>query len=114
MATSAAKSVQRVGAVAILAMVLTFGVVAPASAIRDSGVGVRSCPGQWGSLEVYQRGSGNSWAPGDWSTSPQWNSHSATYRWIYDHQNAGSGGGQWRVYANDTYGALSTGCRPFG
>ncbi|MEO5533851.1 MAG: hypothetical protein ABIR17_01810 [Pseudolysinimonas sp.] len=104
--------------VAAAAVCLTFaavlGLAGAAQAATDSGVHSYSCGGQFGKLSVYQLGSGNSWAPGDWSTSPQWNPTSSVYRWIYDTQNAGSGGGNWRNVTNGNYTTASPGCSPGG
>jgi hypothetical protein len=100
-----------------LAGALTVAGPAAAMAYKDSGVGTRASGSSWGKLQAYQRGSGNSWAPGDWRdgyTYSQWNGESVGYRWIYDSQNAGYGGGSWRVVASDTYSSLSTSCTSVG
>lgn len=68
-------------------------------------------------LEVYQRGSGNSWAPGDWTASggsPEWHGDTSYYRWLYDYQNSGYGGGQYRNVTNGDYLTLTPTCSAAG
>lgn len=108
------KSALAVSGIVVLAVV---GGVSSAHAFEDSGVQVRGCPGQFGKLSAFQKGSGNSWAPGDWTggfVNGQWSGTSTTYRWIYDSQNTGTGGGQWRNATNGDYTTLSASCSAFG
>lgn len=106
------KSTLAISAVVALGMVLRSA--GAASAAQDSGVGSRGCPGNWGKLSVYQKGSGNSFAPGDYSHSAQWNGVTTYYRWINDFQTSGTGGGYWRNATNGDYTSLSTSCSNFG
>lgn len=101
-------------AAAALGLVLTLGMGGAAYAYTDSGVGSYGCVGKYGKLTVRQLGSGNSWAPGDWSAYPQWNGNSAVYRWVYDSQNPGSGGGYWRVATNGDYSSATPSCTTAG
>ena len=99
--------------VAALMVVLGSGSVAYAA--KDSGVQSHSCSGGYfGKLSVYQRGSGNMFAPGNYDTAPKWHGSSSTYRWIYDSESTGTGGGSWPVVANDTYTTATPGCSNFG
>ena len=106
------KSALAVSAVVALGMVL--GSAGAASAYEDSGIGNRGCLGTWGKLTVVQKGSGNSFAPGDYSHAAQWNGDSSVYRTIIDLQSSGTGGGSWRNVTNGDYTSLSTSCSNFG
>lgn len=106
------KSVLCISTVVAPGMVL--GSAGAASAYEDSGVGNRGCPGNWGTLSIYQKGSGNSFAPGDYSHAAQWNGATTYYRWISDYQTSGTGGGYWRNVTNGDYTSLSTGCSNVG
>jgi len=82
-----------------------------AIAIRDSGVGNKGCSSsQVGKLTVYMNEDGNTWAPGDWSPNPQWNAYKSYYRFVYDWQDSGVGGGYYRAYANGNYTSLAASC----
>lgn len=99
----------------VLSLMIAIGGVGEAQAAKDSGVGDRQCPSGFGRLAARQLGSGNSFAPGDYSHSPQWNPDSSSYRWIYDYQDGFSGGGgRWRIATNGDYLDLSVGCSPHG
>lgn len=101
--------------VAASTFILSLGLAGPAQATKDSGVHSYGCGSNYGKLSIYQRGSGNSWAPGDWGPGySQWNGNSSSYRWVYDLQDGGYGGGTWRVAANDTYSTVTPGCSAFG
>ena len=104
-------------AIAARTPLLLAGAILPAHAYKDSGVGNRACSG-FGKLTAYQSGSGNSWAPGDWDTHPQWNPPSTAFRTITDYQYVSNanpgGGGNWRIVANDTYTNLVAGCSAMG
>lgn len=95
-----------------VSLVLTPGIGGAAYAYQDSGVHSYGCGSQYGKLSVYQQGSGNSWAPGDWSAYSQWNGNTTNYRWVYDYENPGSGGGYWRVATNATYPTATPSCSP--
>jgi len=97
-------------AVFAAAGMLTLGIPATAHAVRDSGVQTRSCSGTtFGGVSTYMRGSGNLWAPGDWDHRPAWRDSGSVYKTQSSRSNR-TGGGSWRVYANDTYSSVSTGC----
>ena len=104
--------------IAVLVVASVLGAAGTAFAYQDSGVGSRGCPGKYGLLEVYQEGSGNSWAPGDWNSvtggSPQWNGDTNYYRWLYDYQDNGYGGGSYRNVANADYLTLTPTCSAAG
>lgn len=104
----------RGAAAIVLGGVLVVTTSISAFAIRDSGVGNRGCPGGFGRLTVTMKGSGNTWAPGDWTEFPEWQPDVRYFRVVTDIQSGGSGGGNFRVYANDTYKALSTSCTKVG
>lgn len=102
---------------AILAGVMlasTVGISSAAYAYKDSSVQMKACGTQFGKLSIYQKGSGNSWAPGDWDNFSMWHPTSSTYRWVYDYQSSGTGGGGWRNVANDNYTSISAGCSVYG
>ncbi|MBC7725811.1 MAG: hypothetical protein H7146_13865 [Burkholderiaceae bacterium] len=104
-------------ATASLVAASVLGGTAAAHAYTDSGVGSRGCAGQFGQLSVYQQGSGNSWAPGDWTdgwSNSQWNADSSAYRWISDYQYPGTGGGSYRNVTNGDYTTLTAGCSRAG
>lgn len=62
-----------VGVTSLTVMALASATL-PAYAVKDSGVLFRGCPSsQFGKTTFLQIGQGNSWAPGDWSTDPQFN-----------------------------------------
>ncbi len=98
----------------LVAVSAVGGAAAAANAATDSGIHSKGCAGQWGKLTVYQEGSGNSFAPGDYSSSAQWNPDSASYRYIYDLQNNGSGGGSYRNVTNGNYTSLTASCSAAG
>lgn len=96
------------------ALLLTMAVgAAPAAAYRDSGTRNYSCAGTFGQLSFYQLGSGNSFAPGDYSTYPQWNPESSIYRWLFD-SAVFTGGGQWRLATNGNYTSVTPSCSSAG
>lgn len=95
---------------ALVGLMLVSG-ASNANAIRDSGVGNKGCPAsQVGKLTVYMNEDGNTWAPGDWSSNSQWNSYKSYYRYVYDWQDSGVGGGYYRAYANGNYTSLTASC----
>lgn len=90
-------------------------------AAKDSGVKSWGCGNKFGTLSVNLRGSGNSFAPGDWNPNlpdpyhnAKWHSNVRYFRWVSDHQNNFNGGGQWRMVANDTYSSAVPGCSDMG
>lgn len=96
-------------------LMVVLGSAGAAHAVKDIGVKSQTCSGGYfGKLSVYQRGSGNMFAPGNDDSAPKWHSSSSTYRWIYDSESTGTGGGSWRVVANDTYMTSTPGCSNFG
>lgn len=97
----------------VLGLTLTLGTGGAAFAYKDSGVSSHACGSQYGLLKVHQKGSGNSWAPGDWSGYPEWHGTSSYYRWVNDYQDVGYGGGYWRVATNGNYDSLVSTCSPF-
>lgn len=106
-----------VGSILATAIHVVSGILmaAPAHASRDSGIQSYGCAGKYGQLRIYQSGSGNSWAPGDWAPGySQWNPSTNYYRWITDRQNVGSGGGAWRVVTNGDYSQAIPECTQFG
>lgn len=107
------KKIQTAALGVALVAALTVGGAGAAFAYSDSGVHSKACP-KWGRLDVYQKGSGNTWAPGDWSTSPQWNPTSTSYRWITDIQSSGTGGGNWRASTNGDITTATPSCSNVG
>lgn len=93
-----------------LAAALTLAVPTAAYAVRDSGVQSKGCSGTtFGGVSAYMRGSGNLWAPGDWDHRPAWRDSGSVYR-TQSSRSTSAGGGYWRVYVNDWYSSVSTGC----
>ncbi len=93
---------------------LVTGVGATAYAFEDSGVHTKSCAsGYWGKLSVYQRGDGVSYGPGDYSSAPQSNGYTSSYRWVYDNGTY-PGGGQWRVASNLDFTTNTASCVNLG
>lgn len=94
----------------VIAAVLALAFPSAAYAVRDSGVQSRGCSGTtFGGISVYMRGSGNLWAPGDWSHRPAWRDSGNVYR-TQTSRSTSTGGGYWRAYVNDWYTSVSTGC----
>lgn len=84
-----------------------------AMAYKDSGVGTRGCPGKYGVLQAMQTGTGNSWAPGDWTGgfyNGQHNVRGSTYSLVVDHQNVGNSGGKYRIVTDRDYSSLRVSC----
>lgn len=111
------KSRKSVVVAAIVAgVIVSVGGAGVAQAAEDSGVGLKTCSSTYyGKLSAYQQGSGNSWAPGDWTGGySQWHSDTSYYRWIYDYQNYGGGGGYWRNATNGDYTSLTPSCSVAG
>ncbi|MBX3104447.1 MAG: hypothetical protein IT191_01195 [Microbacteriaceae bacterium] len=98
----------------LIGVAITLGTGGLAFAYEDSGIGSHACGSQYGLLKVVQQGSGNSWAPGDWSGSPQWNTYTSYFRTIYDYESSGYGGGYWRLTTNGQYSSITPKCTPNG
>jgi hypothetical protein len=96
--------------VVALAAAFTLAIPTAAHAVRDSGVQLKGCSGTtFGQVTAYMRGSGNLWAPGDWDHRPAWRDSGNTFK-NQSSRSTSTGGGYWRVYVNDTYNSVSTGC----
>lgn len=100
--------------VIVTSAVLVLGFSGVASAYIDSGVNSHACGSKYGLLTIKQKGSGNSWGPGDWSAYPQWNGNSTNYRIIHDYQDIGYGGGYWRETTNGDYLYATPSCTSAG
>jgi hypothetical protein len=96
---------------------LTVAMAGPASAAADSGIRHHPCPNNnTGVITLQLRGTGNTWGPGDWQTGggyPEWQNTGGVYRTITDGGRM-TGGGYYRVVANDTYRNLVPSCRLTG
>lgn len=102
------------GVAAAIAALIVLGGATSASAEEVSGIGYKACPGGWGKLTAWQKGSGNSWAPGDYSAYPLRHGDTSYYRTIVDYQSPGSQGGSWRVATNGDYTTITPSCTNFG